>query len=556
MLHEQVFLKESLPRIEFIWTSHNFPLDELAVLTAELNQFSVRLPLIGSFSAGKSSLINFLLGDSLLSVAVNPETCLPTELRHAESEVITLHHPDRSDVQLDRDALKEQAFGEVPPSSWVEVATPSPVLDRLEGMTLVDMPGWESGIEDHSNAIDNYLERSSAYCVVVSVDEGGLKESLKKIIEELAINKKPMMLVLTKCDKKTPEDVASVLVQVKGEIEAITGGSLLSVSTVSRKTKSSGDTTEGWASALQQLLPLNQHFFHQRVGRQAEQRIETLLRHLHQLLNSENLTIEEIRGKQAQLGQEQEALRQDLQQTEQQLQVQVSPIASYIAEQFESRLKSQLESLTGSLLRGGDINGAIGTALRMAYASGMEDRLKPLISSKLSQLERLSEGAFSELNFDHQFQSNGDSGGMFKDAMSGLLPLALAALTRIPALMIFAPILKSILGALFDNASKEMAQRQQREEARQYVLQTLIPDCLAQVRSPITQALSKSIEQVMAMVTAEADRKIGHLQQSLRQLAEQLATEQATDASNKARFQAEHAELASLLIKLKEFSHD
>ena len=60
----------------------------------------------------------------------------------------------------------------------------------------------------------------------------------------------------------------------------------------------------------------------------------------------------------------------------------------------------------------------------------------------------------------------------------------------------------------------------------------------------------------MAMVTAEADRKIGHLQQSLRQLAEQLATEQATDASNKARFQAEHAELASLLIKLKEFSHD
>ncbi len=41
MLHEQIFLKESLPRIEVIWTSHNFPLDELAVLTAELRKVRI-----------------------------------------------------------------------------------------------------------------------------------------------------------------------------------------------------------------------------------------------------------------------------------------------------------------------------------------------------------------------------------------------------------------------------------------------------------------------------------------------------------------------------------
>jgi hypothetical protein len=29
-------------------------------------------------------------------------------------------------------------------------------------MTLVDMPGWESGITQHSLAIDNYLDRSAA----------------------------------------------------------------------------------------------------------------------------------------------------------------------------------------------------------------------------------------------------------------------------------------------------------------------------------------------------------------------------------------------------------
>ena len=556
MLHEQVFLKESFPRIEVIWAAHNFPLEELAALSAELNEFSVRMPLIGSFSAGKSSLINFLLDESLLSVAVNPETCLPTELRFADDELLILHHPTKEGVPLDRAVLKAQDFGNVESGSWVEVATPSPVLARLDGMTLVDMPGWESGIEQHSEAIDNYLERSSAYCIVVSVDEGGLKDSLKKIIEELAISKKPMMLVLTKCDKKTPEDVASVLAKVKGQIEAISGTPLLSISTVSRKTKSSGDTTEGWASALQQLLPLNEVFFHQRVGMRAERLINTLVRHLQQLLNSENLTIEELKSKQALLRLQQDQLLQDLQRTEQQLQEQVTPIATFICEQFSSRLKAQLESLASSLLHQGDINGTVGASLRMAYATGMEERLKPLISGKLSQLERLTEVSFGELNFSHDFQWEGKGSGMFQDVLSGLWPLALAALTRIPALMIFAPILKSILGSLFDNAAEEMAKREQREEARQYVLTTLIPDCLAQVQVPITAALSKSIEQVMEQVKIEADRNISHLQLSLQQLTEQLAAEQETAANNKARYQGEQAELVALQAKLKEFARD
>lgn len=554
MLHEQVFLKESFPRVGVIWAAHNFPLEELAALSAELNEFSVRLPLIGSFSAGKSSLINFLLDESLLSVAVNPETCLPTELRFADDELLILHHPAQEAVPLDRAALKAQEFGKFESGSWVEVATPSPVLARLDGMTLVDMPGWESGIEQHAEAIDKYLERSSAYCIVVSVDEGGLKDSLKKIIEELVINKKPMMLVLTKCDKKTPEDVASVLTQVKDEIEAISGTPLLSVSTVSRKTRSSSDTTEGWARALQQLLPLNEVFFHQRVGMRAERLIDTLVRHLQQLLNSENLTIEELKSKQALLRLQQDQLLQDLQRTEQQLQKQVTPIATFICEQFSSRLNAQLESLASSLLHQGDINGIVGASLRMAYATGMEERLKPLISSKLSQLERLAEVSFNELNFSHDFQLGGKGSGMFQDVLSGLLPLALAALTRIPALMIFAPILKSILGSLFDNAAEEMAKREQREEARQYVLATLIPDCLAQVRAPITAALSKSIEQVMAQVKTEADRNISHLQLSLQQLAEQLSAEQETDAQNKVRYQGEQAELVALQTKLKEFA--
>lgn len=554
MINEQVFLKENLPRIEDIFTSYSFPIEELKKLAEEVQHFSVRLPLIGSFSAGKSSLLNFLLDESLLSVALNPETCLPTELHFANNERITLHQPEKGPALLDRISLNTQNFGNVENGSWVEVATPSPVLAQLAGMTLVDMPGWESGIEQHSNAIDNYLERSSAYCIVVSVDEGGLKQSLKKIIEELAINKKPMMLVLTKCDKKTPEDVASVLEQVKAEIIAITGEPLLSVNTASRRTKASGDTTESWHFALQQLQPLNQMFFHQRVGVRAMKLIDTLARHLQQLLNTENFTIEEIKGKQELLCQRQEQLREELQQTEKQLQEQVKPIADFICEQFKSRMTGNLESLASSLIHQSDISDTISTSLRMAYTMGIEARLKPLISSKLSQLENFAEVSVGQQSFSHDFQLDSVTSSIFRNVLSNLLPIALAALSRIPALMPFAPFIKSFLSSLFDNAAKEMAMRQQKEDARKYVLDNLIPKCLEQVDSEITVSLRKSIENVMAQVKAEADREMSHLQQSLNQLAEQLENEQASDANNKARYQTDQTELLTLLNKLKEYS--
>ena len=44
------------------------------------------VPIVGSFSAGKSSLINALIGEPLLPVAITPETALPTELRFADKE--------------------------------------------------------------------------------------------------------------------------------------------------------------------------------------------------------------------------------------------------------------------------------------------------------------------------------------------------------------------------------------------------------------------------------------------------------------------------------------
>jgi len=219
---EAALIDAQLPALRAYWQQYEFSAEQLKTIEENIRTYSVRLPLIGAFSAGKSTLINTLLQDNLLSVAIDPETSLPTEIRFAPQESITLRRKNGTLLPLSREALKAQAkgpsvqaFGEHDPQNVVDITLPGTTLAALDGMTLVDMPGWESGIAQHSLAIDNYLDRSAAYAVVVSVDEGVLKESLRKIVEELAAHDKPMMLIITKCDKKTPEDVEAVVAHVR-----------------------------------------------------------------------------------------------------------------------------------------------------------------------------------------------------------------------------------------------------------------------------------------------------------------------------------------------------
>ena len=51
------------------------------------------VPVVGAFSAGKSSLLNAIMGSSILPMDIKPETAIPTELRHDTHERIEAFLP-------------------------------------------------------------------------------------------------------------------------------------------------------------------------------------------------------------------------------------------------------------------------------------------------------------------------------------------------------------------------------------------------------------------------------------------------------------------------------
>lgn len=58
-----------------------------ASLIASIKDRELLVPVVGGFSAGKSTALNAFLGEDILSVAITPETALATELRYIDGNL-------------------------------------------------------------------------------------------------------------------------------------------------------------------------------------------------------------------------------------------------------------------------------------------------------------------------------------------------------------------------------------------------------------------------------------------------------------------------------------
>lgn len=104
--------------------------------------------LFGAVSAGKSSLLNSLLGSALLPVAALPTTAMPVEIRHGKVERGTVEFVAAKTELIDRARIAEFVDTHSNPENIKGVTriafeTPAPLLSG--GITLIDTPGidWE-----------------------------------------------------------------------------------------------------------------------------------------------------------------------------------------------------------------------------------------------------------------------------------------------------------------------------------------------------------------------------------------------------------------------------
>lgn len=192
-------------------------------LKKDINSFSAYVPFIGLFSAGKSALLNCYIGMDVLPVDQPATTSLATELRFGEKKQLVLV-----------DDNGKEHFSENMPSNAEEANStmfsgyskavcfvPSKKLQELNGVIPVDMPGTDSGIEAHTQALFQYLYQGAAFVVVVDAASGTLPPTIGQILQNISKTKKRVFLVVHKSDKYSEEKILSVSELLLDQMESI-----------------------------------------------------------------------------------------------------------------------------------------------------------------------------------------------------------------------------------------------------------------------------------------------------------------------------------------------
>ena len=171
----------------------------------------IKVPLVGVFSAGKSSLLNvFTQKNNMLPVDTMPETAVAYELYYAQTECVELY---RNGKKIDSKQLSDIKQLDTKPGDIAKVYCTSEPIRQLQekGIILVDMPGIGSGIERHDAAIFNYIHSGTAFVLVVDAEQGSLRGSTQTFMQELSqYNMHPAVLV-SKIDKKPENDVKDIV---------------------------------------------------------------------------------------------------------------------------------------------------------------------------------------------------------------------------------------------------------------------------------------------------------------------------------------------------------
>jgi GTP-binding protein EngB required for normal cell division len=160
---------------------------------------------LGQFKRGKSSLLNALVGTSVLPTGVVPVTAIVTILRYGPILHAEVHFENGSHQQVPAQSISEYVSEEHNPENSrgvavVEVFVPSALL--ASGMCLVDTPGIGSVFAGNTAVTRAFVPHIDAALIVLGADPPISGEELL-LLEELASQVNDIVFVLSKADRLT-----------------------------------------------------------------------------------------------------------------------------------------------------------------------------------------------------------------------------------------------------------------------------------------------------------------------------------------------------------------
>lgn len=160
---------------------------------------------VGQFKRGKSTLLNALVGESVLPTGIVPVTTVPTIIRYGPSPSARVRFEKAEWTEIALSAVEDFVSEEKNPENakgvlGLEIFLPSPLLSG--GMCLVDTPGLGSVFAGNTEATQSFIPQIDAAIVVVGADPPLSGEELQ-LVETVGGEVRDLLLVMNKADRTT-----------------------------------------------------------------------------------------------------------------------------------------------------------------------------------------------------------------------------------------------------------------------------------------------------------------------------------------------------------------
>jgi len=206
-----------------------YGLDDIAhraeVTAAQADRGTLTVAVVGQFKAGKSSLLNALMGTPLLPVRALPATSVITVLVQGPSAAADVTYLSGAECAIRTDELDLYVTEQHNPDnrrSVARVKLTTPALAAFPDLEFVDTPGLGSVFEDATSLSTMWLPNIGAALVAVNATQP-LSAADLDLIERLKTFTPDIAVVLTKADLLTEQDLREVRVFVHDHVLERTG---------------------------------------------------------------------------------------------------------------------------------------------------------------------------------------------------------------------------------------------------------------------------------------------------------------------------------------------
>lgn len=518
-----------LENVSALYKKYNMPMERITEEIDSLDKFQVTTPLIGEFSTGKSSLINAMLGSDYLGINLLPETSVPAEICYGDKERAVIQEVDKN---AETTRAKEMSLAEFKDSKLsasnvkkVQIFINNDFLRTVSTVKLVDMPGFNSGLELHNRAIDEYMPESLAYIITFSARDPAIPADMATFLRELKLHDAPVYLLITKSKSVLPKELDQCVARIREDAKKYLGLKDVNISCTNAKGKPEDINAEPLREILSEIEGKSQSIFEQEATRKLKKYASELAIYLETSIREVNANPSEIEAQEAACARQLARLQEKIGAAREDFSLQIDASLSNFRARLTDALNTESSALENMIMNGSDVKEKITMIVRENAIVCMKEDF----SSRLKRyVERIAEAVKLDLSVDTNLQLNAEQlqiDSAIKDTIQKSLPVILSAI----GIAVGGPVgavIGAVVGLVADIFFAKKQQNEKRRMAREKVCE-IIPSVTEKAVSVVGEKIREQVDNIGAQIDEDVSQKIATQEKALADLKERHAEETA-----------------------------